>query len=289
MESLATSPTDKDWVSIAVIVPTWQEAATLPALLRSLQQQTTLPDQIIVADAGSTDGTIAVAEQAAVTVVHCPQRGRGCQIAYALNHCAQDVLLIAHADMRFPPEALQQLRAQLQAHPEVVGGCFGHCLDHPGLVYRLIEWADRRRAQRGLAYGDQAQFFRRTALSPMGGFPAWPLFEDVALSLRLQRIGPLLYLNLPVTVSTRRFQRLGLLRTLWRNWRLRRQFGRYGAAVVRELYRRYYAGPTDDVPPAEANINAPDAPDEEPLSRGHSETSQRLYPSTPAGSARAIK
>jgi rSAM/selenodomain-associated transferase 2 len=228
------------WLTLAVIVPVWQEAERLPALLKSLQAQTQPAEQIVVADGGSTDGTAAIAEQFGVVVCHCPRRGRGRQIAHALTLCPQDIILIAHADMIFPSLALERIRQWLSDHPQTVGGCLGHRFEARRWWYRLVEWADRRRAKKGLAYGDQAQFFRRSALDQMGGFPAWPLLEDIALSLRLQPLGALVYLDLPVTVSTRRFQQRGLLPVLWHNWRLRRRFARHGEAALEALYREYY-------------------------------------------------
>lgn len=234
-------PASQRALTLAVIVPVWQEADCLPRLLKSLQEQTKPADCIAVADGGSTDGTPALAEQAGAVVLSCPQRGRGRQIAFALNFCPQDIILIAHADMIFPSVALERVRQWLAQHPQTVGGCLGHRFESAAWWYRLVEWADRRRARRGLAYGDQAQFFRRSALEVIGGFPPWPLLEDVALSWRLQQIGPLVYLDLPVTVSPRRFQKQGLLPTLWHNWRIRRRWVRHGEAILEKLYQEYYA------------------------------------------------
>jgi len=231
--------------SLAVVVPVWQEAEALPQLLRSLQEQTMPPQRLVVADGGSTDDTRAVAGQWGAEVVACTRRGRGCQIAQALPRCLEDIIVIAHADMIFPPLALARIADWMHQHPECVGGCLGHRFDQDGWVYRLIEWADRRRAQGGMAYGDQAQFFRRSVLEKIGGFPAWPLMEDVALSERLLQAGAVVYLDMPVTVSVRRFRRRGLLRTLWQNWWLRRRLAREGEAAVEMLYRRYYG----DFPP----------------------------------------
>src|SRR5439155_595463 len=48
--------------SVSVIIPTWNEAKYLPALLDSLQNQTRSPSEILVADSASTDGTQDLAE-----------------------------------------------------------------------------------------------------------------------------------------------------------------------------------------------------------------------------------
>ncbi len=113
----------------------------------------------------------------------------------------------------------------------------GSLLDQTQAADRLIEWFDRRRARRGHSYGDQAQFFRRGLLE----FPAQPIMEDVELAARLRTLGEPAYLDCPVTVSTRRFERLGLLRTLWQNWRYRHAYRRGGIAATRAIYERYYS------------------------------------------------
>jgi hypothetical protein len=104
----------------------------------------------------------------------------------------------------------------------------------------MIEWWDRRRAMRGHSFGDQAQFFRRERLERAGGFPELPLMEDVELARRLRRLGRPAYLAVPVTVSSRRYERLGWPRAMWMNWRLRQILRRDGEAACWRLYRQYY-------------------------------------------------
>src|SRR5256885_16287044 len=61
--------------SVSVIVPTWNEANYLPALLASLTNQTRAPLEIVVADSGSTDGTQNLAEARGAFVVEGERRG----------------------------------------------------------------------------------------------------------------------------------------------------------------------------------------------------------------------
>ena len=55
--------------TLTVVVPTLNEAERLPLLFDSLCRQTRRPDQIVVADAGSTDDTRLIAEQRDALVV----------------------------------------------------------------------------------------------------------------------------------------------------------------------------------------------------------------------------
>jgi rSAM/selenodomain-associated transferase 2 len=228
-------------MTITVVVPALNEAATLPATLQSLRDQTRPAERVIVVDGGSADGTPDVARRLGADVRIVPGRGRGGQIAAGVADCDADVVLVAHADMLFPPTALEVVDRYLSTHPNCPGGCLGHRFDRQkGTLFRAIEWWDRRRALRGHSYGDQAQFFRRAALVREGGFPDLPLMEDVELARRLRRIGRPVYLDVPVIVSARRYERLGWARVIWTNWRLRRAYARSGPHEGWKLFRQYY-------------------------------------------------
>jgi rSAM/selenodomain-associated transferase 2 len=227
-------------LSLAVVIPVRDEEPALPATLRSLQNQSHKADRLIVVDSGSRDRTCQVAGEFGAQVLVTRLAGRGNQIALGVSASAEDVVVVGHADMLFPAHALARIHRYLLDHPECPGGCLGHRFASDRRVFRVLEWFDARRARRGHAYGDQAQFFRRKVLESVGGFPAQPLFEDVELAARLRLLGPTAYLDIPVTVSARRFERLGILRTVWQNWRLRRAYRRGGPAVAPLLFDRYY-------------------------------------------------
>jgi rSAM/selenodomain-associated transferase 2 len=227
-------------MSLAVVIPTLNEEAALPHLFDSLRRQSLPAKRVVVADGGSVDRTVAVAHQQGAAVVLAPGRGRGGQVVAALSEVREEVVLIAHADMQLTADALAAIRTWLADHPECPGGCLGHRFDRRTPVLRVVEWFDARRARRGESYGDQGQFFRSDRLRSAGGFPDQPIMEDVELSRRLRSLGTPAYLNVPVVVSARRFDRLGWARVLWRNWMLRRRYRREGLARCLEIYEGYY-------------------------------------------------
>src|SRR5262245_1583838 len=224
-------------MTIAVVLPALNEAARLPRTLESLRNQSRLPDRLVVVDGGSADGTASVAERCGADVLVVPGRGRGGQIAAGVTNCREEVVLVAHADMVFPRAAFETIQDFLQACPDSPGGCLGHRFDSAKWVLRSIGWWDRHRAMRGHSYGDQAQFFRRERI---GEFPDVPLMEDVELARRLRQLGRPAYLNVPVTVSARRYEHLGWARVMWQNWRLRRRYKQSGARAAWQLFDYYY-------------------------------------------------
>jgi hypothetical protein len=82
---------------LSVVVPTLNEAGVLPALLDALAAQTRPPDEIVVADAGSRDGTVDLARERGARVVPGGLPGAG------RNRGAQattgDLLLFLDADV----------------------------------------------------------------------------------------------------------------------------------------------------------------------------------------------
>ena len=230
-----------DRLTVAVIIPALNEALSLESTLKSLASQSAPPDRVLLVDGGSRDGTTATATAFGAGVLVVPGRGRGGQIATGVAAVLEDVVLIGHADMVFPVSCLERIRRRLVAEEDCPGGCLGHRFDSRQLIYRCIEWFDRRRARRGESYGDQAQFFRRTWLAKVGGFPEQPIMEDVELSRRLRALGCPAYFDVPVTVSPRRFERLGWWRVVWGNWTFRRAYRHHGLAACQEIYERYYA------------------------------------------------
>jgi glycosyltransferase involved in cell wall biosynthesis len=228
--------------SLAVVLPARNEEAHLAATLHSLLSQTRPAERLVVVDGGSQDGTVKLARSFGVEVLTVAGRGRGGQIAAGLPGTSEEVVLIAHADMIFPPDALEIVRRRLADDPRCPGGCLGHRFRSTRWIFRLIEWYDRRRARRGESYGDQAQFFRREWLSLAGGFPDQPIMEDVELSRRLRLVGRPAYLDLPVTVSPRRYEQHGVLRVAWANWTFRRAYRQHGLAACQAIYRAYYGG-----------------------------------------------
>src|SRR5438046_4680084 len=70
-------PGPPEGAPVSIIVPTWNEAKCLPALLDSLRAQTRSPAEILVADSGSTDGTQELAQARGAIVLEGERKGPG--------------------------------------------------------------------------------------------------------------------------------------------------------------------------------------------------------------------
>ncbi|QDV33058.1 TIGR04283 family arsenosugar biosynthesis glycosyltransferase [Tautonia plasticadhaerens] len=205
-------------VSVSVIIPTLEEAATIATCLDHLASQGA--DEVIVADGDSADGTADLAQASGARVVRSP-RGRGVQQNRGASQAGGDVLLFLHADCRLEAGSVSRLRRFVGRCPKVPGGCFRMRVDAPDLPFRTIDAAAHLRAGlAGLPYGDQGVFVPRWAFDRVGGFPEVPLMDDVYLALRLRSLGRIALLPERIYVSPRRWRRHGILGQSLRNWSL---------------------------------------------------------------------
>lgn len=109
---------------VTVIVPAYNEAGTLADTIRSLQIQTARPQEIIVVDDCSTDGTGDLARALGVTVVR-PLRNTGSKAGaqtVALDRVSTPFTLAIDADTVLAPDAIERL-LQAFRDPDVAAAC----------------------------------------------------------------------------------------------------------------------------------------------------------------------
>ena len=199
---------------ISVIVPTLNEKACLAATLDALVLAS--GDELIVVDAGSTDGTPDIARRYSCRFYRGP-RGRAQQMNFGARHACGDILLFLHADTRLPPDGLDAVRNALQ-QPGTVGGAFRLVITPATPALRLVAWGTNLRSRfGGLPYGDQALFVPRRVFEELGGYDDVPFMEDIRLVQALRRRGRLTLLPQSAATSGRRWQRDGVLLTTARN------------------------------------------------------------------------
>lgn len=210
---------------LSVVIVTLNEAAGLPLLLADLTRAPELVGELLVVDGGSRDGTPGVAALAGARVIHSPA-GRGMQLARGVAASTGAWILLLHGDARLPadwPGVVMGAMAQARRH----AWAFRLGIAGPGPGLRLVELLVSLRSRlRSLPYGDQGLLIERTWLAAAGGITPLPLMEDLELAERLRRRQAIGLLPAAVTVSARRWQRLGVLRTSLTNARLRRAWRR---------------------------------------------------------------
>jgi rSAM/selenodomain-associated transferase 2 len=200
-------------LTVGVIVPAFNEASRIVALVSSLAESGFM--ESIIADGGSTDGTVDRAEAAAPVSIVYAEGCRGTQVNAAVRRARSDVLVLLHADTELPPGALALIQSAMKDEA-IVGGCFRLRFDDISMPMKFYAWTTR--FETGFTtFGDQAFFFRKSVFEAFGGVPEWPFMEDVELRRRLKRKGRFVKLPQSVTTSSRRFVMRGRLLGQLRN------------------------------------------------------------------------
>lgn len=199
---------------LTVIIPTLNEIAYLPRLLDALDVQTRLPDEVIVADAGSTDGTADLAQSRGAQVVRggMPAVGRNAGVLAARG----DLLLFLDADVLPPPDFIALVLEEFERKEYDVATCFLAALDEnpldrmicvgTNLYFRIIQ-----------PVSPHAPGFcilsKRFVHEKMGGFDeSLALSEDIDYARRAKRYGKFgMLTSTRIPVSMRRVGKEGLM------------------------------------------------------------------------------
>lgn len=213
---------------LTAIVCAYNEERLLPAALHSLLAQTRVPDEIIVVNNASSDGTVEAARLVpGVRVVDEPRKGLLWARAAGRAAAQGEILFYMDADCRAPLRLLERVERRFQQSRQTVA------VTGP---YRFYDWdwigvAGARIYDYTLAplahfvahdllgvgavlYGGNFAV-RAWALEAIGGFDTSIEFhgEDTNLGRRLARIGGVeLARDCAIQTSARRYQALGRTR-----------------------------------------------------------------------------
>lgn len=189
-------------MNIGVVIPALNEASIIAQAVARIHAQ------VVVADAGSSDATAALAAAAGAHVV-VERGGRGAQQnagAAALKDV--DAIIFVHADTTLP-EGWQGEVERLLGDGAILGA---FRLSVPGHPF-VAAGANLRSGAFGLPYGDQALFLRADTFAALGGFGPLPIMEDFDLVRRAGKRGRIALARTAVVTSSRRWQRRGAVRT----------------------------------------------------------------------------
>jgi cellulose synthase/poly-beta-1,6-N-acetylglucosamine synthase-like glycosyltransferase len=181
-------------VPVTVLVPAYNEGATLADTLISLLTQTVAPAEILVIDDCSTDNTGSVAQQFGVTVVRPPANTgskAGAQ-TFALGQVTTPFVMAIDADTTLAPDAIERLMPAFE-DPTVVAACgsviprrIKSIWERGRYVEYLFAFTFYKRVQD--AWGAPMiasgcfSMYRADALRAVGGWSTRTLAEDMDLT-----------------------------------------------------------------------------------------------------------
>jgi glycosyltransferase involved in cell wall biosynthesis len=218
---------------ISVVVCAYNEEKYLRDCLVSIKKQVVdVPFEIIVVDNASTDETAAIAKDEGVILVSQPEKGVGHARAKGLEVARGEILVYLDADTRLPSGWLQNVENYFKKHPkvaaittdfrfydgklpEVIGQRLFNTLLMPvnNFVMSLVNKPE-------VLIG-QSTALRTDWLRKAGGINLDFAFhgEDTSLAYRMHSQGKVKFVkDFYVYSSARRYQREGLIKTLFAYW-----------------------------------------------------------------------
>lgn len=194
---------------VSVIMTVYNEADNIETVIRSLLAQTRPPDEIVIVDGGSTDGTCSVIEKLAQDTALLGDARLKCLVRpganisqgrnAAIEAAAHDLIAVTDAGVRLTPGWLETLTAPFspegkESGVEVVAGFFRADPD-PHSPFQIAMGATVLpveadiRPEKFLPSSRSVAFTRR-AWAEAGGYPEWLDYcEDLIFDLNLKEKG----------------------------------------------------------------------------------------------------
>lgn len=205
-------------LELSIIIPALNEQDCLPRLLADLQAQKEMVLEIIVADGGSTDNTLANCRPFKPLVVKAP-RGRALQLNAGFRKSTGQNLLFLHADSRLSDPGLlynaldHWHKALSKTRSNTVAGHFPLKFTQAGqahkMTFRYMEGKTHFN-RINTTNGDQGFLLKRSFFEDLGGFDeSLHFLEDQKLAEKIRCRGTWITLPGRLYTSGRRFEAAG--------------------------------------------------------------------------------
>ncbi|MBI3485496.1 glycosyltransferase [Candidatus Daviesbacteria bacterium] len=202
-------------LALSIVIPTLNEEKYLPSLLNSIQNQTKLPKEIIIADAKSSDQTRKIARDFKCKLVDgglpSVARNNGAKAA------KEKLILFLDADILLSRSFLEVALLEMRQKKLDVASCFGIPLSS-ARIDKIIFRSSARVIKLAEKISPRAStpclFIKKSLHQQIDGFDESVVHaEDHDYVKRAAKIGKFAYLKgVKVLISTRRFSKEGRLK-----------------------------------------------------------------------------
>jgi len=208
-------------MKFSVIVAAYNEGPQIGSSLKRLRQiSQTSPMEVIVIDGGSDDGTVDAAREWADEVIELGKPNRGAQWHAGAEKATGDLLFFLRADAQPPGNWQQALEHFWLATPTDGLAATAFSVTYgAGLGLSTLSMWSNARVRSGLVSSDHGLCTTPEVYKAVGGFPSYPVLEDLEFSRRLTARGHIALLSERLRPAARHVHSIGPLayiaRRLW--------------------------------------------------------------------------
>ena len=206
---------------ISIIIPTYNEAATIKKTIEHLQQydKDRLIKEIIIVDGGSIDTTLDITKSMGVRAIVSPKKGRAAQMNYGAALATEKILYFLHADTIPPENFIKDI--YLAVKQGYGSGSYRLSFDYHHWFLQVNCWFTRFDVN-AVRFGDQSLFVQKDIFIKTGGYRKdLLLMEDQEIIHRLKKHGKFIMLSGQVITSARKYLDNGIYKmqfifyTIW--------------------------------------------------------------------------
>ena len=198
-------------MTVSIIIPVLNEAEEIGKVVTHLCENADqrLADLLVV-DAGSTDGTAAIAAAAGATVLAAPEEGRSRQMNYGAGQSRGEVLYFVHADTLPPATYLDDIAAaRSEGYPI---GSYQSVYDTDHRLLKINAYFTRFDFMwcRG---GDQSIYVDRSVFEAFGGYREdYQIMEEYDFMQRVREKYPFKIMPKATLISARKYEENNYMR-----------------------------------------------------------------------------
>ena len=206
-------------MKISIIIPTYNEEENIEKLisyLRCVEQKSAI--EIIVADGGSTDNTMQLAQINGAIATLSTIKGRAGQMNHGVDFATGDVLYFIHADSRPPLTYFTDIKNAINYGLDC--GCYRSQFDSNKLLLKINAFFTRFNFLfcRG---GDQTIFVTKALFEKVGGYkPEMLIMEDYDFLARIRKHGKFKLFKKATIFSARKYDENSWLKVQLANFKI---------------------------------------------------------------------
>lgn len=195
---------------ISIIIPTYNEAEHIVNLIPYLITHGEGKIEIIVADAGSTDNTMLLAQQHGGSAFLSPQKGRAAQMNFGASLAKGDIFYFVHADTLPPKSYVADIEQAIRSGFEM--GRYLSKYKSNSFLLKINAFLSRLDLFEGMG-GDQTLFITRNLFEKAGTFKSeMKIMEEFEFCARARKLGKYKIIKKNVLISARKYETNGWLK-----------------------------------------------------------------------------